>query len=158
MKLKNEAIVGLVVLASLVVLVVGAFWLSGRTWGEEPVELVAIVRQAGELKEGNPVEFRGVQVGRVTRIALSPGGAGVLVTMEVSSEVQLPPQAGVVLSPASLFGDWQAGIVSMPTQPDLEFTHAEGLGERVLPGATLPDITELTAVGARIAGDLETLS
>ena len=28
----------------------------------------------------------------------------------------------------------------------------------ILPGATLPDITQLTAVGARIAGDLETLA
>src|SRR5690606_34421441 len=63
---------------------------------------------------------------------------------------------GVVLAPASLFGDWQAEIASQAEFPALEFT--EGRLPEALPGATLPDITELTAVGSRIAGDLEILS
>jgi phospholipid/cholesterol/gamma-HCH transport system substrate-binding protein len=97
-----------------------------------------------------------VQVGRVTDIKLAPGGEGVFVTMEVSQEVVIPPQAGVILAPASLFGDWQASLVSLASQPNLTFTRSAD--PDVLPGATLPDITELTAVGARIAEDLETLS
>jgi phospholipid/cholesterol/gamma-HCH transport system substrate-binding protein len=87
---------------------------------------------------------------------LAPGGEGVLVTMEVRPGLDMPVQPAVVLAPASLFGDWQASIISMPSMPDLEFTTVALEG--VLPGATLPDITELTAVGARIAEDLETLS
>ena len=156
MRLKNEVTVGLVVIAGMILLVFGAFWLSGKPWAEEQVDLVAVFREAGELREGNPVKFRGVQVGRVNEIALAPGGEGVLVTMEVNPNMDLPPQPAVVLAPASLFGDWQASVINMASMPDLEFTRA-GV-EGVLPGATLPDITELTAVGARIAEDLETLA
>ncbi|MBW3628696.1 MAG: MCE family protein [Gemmatimonadetes bacterium] len=156
MKLKNEVTVGLVVLGSILLLLVAAFWLSGKPFGQSQVERVAIFREVGELKEGNPVKSRGVQVGRVTKIELSAEGEGVLVRMDIDPNLVFPPQPAVVLAPASLFGDWQASIISMPTQPDLEFTRATARG--ILPGSSLPDITQLTAVGARIADDLETLS
>lgn len=156
MRLKNEVTVGMVVIAALVLLVIGTFWLSGKPWREAQVELRAIFEEVGELREGNPVKFRGVQVGRITGIDLAEGGAGVLVTMEVQPNMTLPPQPAVVLSPASLFGDWQASIIPISDQPDLQFTRATEDG--ILPGASLPDITELTAVGARIAEDLELLA
>lgn len=156
MRLKNEVTVGVVVLVALAIMVIGALWLSGKPWAEPQKELVAIFPQAGQLTKGNPVKYRGVQKGRVTRIELAPGGEGVLVTMEVSPDLVLPPQPAVVLSPASLFGDWQASLVSMPQAPSLQFTRTSNPG--ILPGATLPDITELTAVGARIANNMETLA
>jgi phospholipid/cholesterol/gamma-HCH transport system substrate-binding protein len=157
MRLKNEVLVGVVVVLGIIIAVAGAFWLSGRAWGREQMEVVAVFRTVGELANGNPVKYRGVQVGRVIDISLSQDGQGVLVTMEVAADIELPPQPAVVLAPASLFGDWQASIVSYQTQQrDLEFTIATAPG--VVPGATLPDITELTAVGARIAGNLETLA
>jgi phospholipid/cholesterol/gamma-HCH transport system substrate-binding protein len=120
------------------------------------MELTGLFREVGELRDGNPVKFRGVQVGRVTAIELSEEGVGVLVGMQVSPDVALPADAAVLLAPASLFGDWQASIVSQATYPEMEFT--QGRPPDLLPGSTLPDITQLTAVGARIAGDLETLA
>ncbi|HET8656102.1 MAG TPA: MlaD family protein [Longimicrobiaceae bacterium] len=156
MRFKNEVTVGIMALVGLAILFFGAIWLSGKPWARKQQELVAIFHEVGQLTKGNPVTYRGVQQGRVTDIELAPGGTGVLVTMKVNPDLVLPPHAAVVLSPASLFGDWQATIVSMPSQPTLEFTRAPTRG--VLPGAALPDITQLTAVGARIAGDLETLS
>jgi phospholipid/cholesterol/gamma-HCH transport system substrate-binding protein len=156
MKLKNEVTVGVVVLVGIAVLVVAAFWLSGKPWGAEQREVRAIFYEVGELRNGNPVKYRGVQVGKVESIELAGEGSGVLVTMLVQPTIDVPAQPAVLLSPASLFGDWQAELISMSQQPDLVFatTNQEG----VLPGAALPDITELTAVGARIAEDLETLS
>src|SRR5690606_15965798 len=156
MRLKNEFTVGVVGLVSIVLLVVSAFWLSGKPWGQEQQQVVAIFHKVGELREGNPVKYRGVQVGRVTRIALASGGDGVVVTMLITPDITMPEQPAVLLSAASLFGDWQAELISISQQPDLAF--ASTTQENVLPGAALPDITELTAVGARIAEDLETLS
>lgn len=156
MRLKNEVMVGIVVIVGILILVVSAFWLSGRRWGEEQMEIVSIFREVGELREGNPVKFRGVQVGRVIRIGLSPDGEGVLVTLSASADIVLPPDPAVLLAPASLFGDWQASIVSLSSYPELEFTTTRSPG--ILPGSALPDITQLTAVGARIAGDIETLA
>lgn len=156
MKFKNEVMVGLVVLGAFAILIVGAVWLSGKPWAEQQRELAAIFREVGELKEGNPVVYRGVGVGRITAIELVAGGREVVIQMEVSPDIQLPPDAGVVVGPASLFGDWQASIVSRRTTPELEFVFARQPG--MLPGSALPDITQLTAVAARIAGDIELLS
>lgn len=156
MNLKNEALVGMVVVGGLVVLAAGAFFLSGAQWGAQEREIRAAFREVGTLSKGNPVKFRGVTVGRVDDIDLLPTGDGVLVTMTVSDEVVLPPDAGVVVSPESFFGDWQAGIVSRSAVENLEFTVVRG--EDVLPGAALPDITQLTAVAADIAEDLQILS
>ncbi|MQA89286.1 MAG: MCE family protein [Gemmatimonas sp.] len=156
MKLNNEAAVGIVVVAGIILTVVAAFWLSGRPWGEEPIEVAAVFREVGELRQGNPVKFRGVEVGRVAGIDLDAEGEGVVVAMQISPRVVPPADAAVLLAPASLFGDWQASIVSRSSYPELEFTTARQ--GQVLSGATLPDITQLTAVGARIAGNLETLA
>lgn len=156
MKLKNEVMVGVVVVVGIVLAVLGSFWLSGTPFGEEQAEITAVFSEVGELRAGNPVKFRGVQVGRVMEIEVDASGLGVVVTMMVSSDLELPSDAAVLLAPASLFGDWQAGIVSPSDFPALTFT--QGNPPELLRGATLPDITELTAVGARIAEDLETLS
>jgi phospholipid/cholesterol/gamma-HCH transport system substrate-binding protein len=156
MKLKNEVTVGVVVLVSIVVLVVSAFWLSGKPFGQEQQEIQAVFQEVGELREGNPVKLRGVPVGKISEIDLAPGGAGVIVTMLVDPDLDIGDDDAVLLSPASLFGDWQAELISISQQPDLPFTQMAGTD--VLPGASLPDITELTAVGVRIAEDLQRLS
>lgn len=156
MKLKNEALVGLTVILGIITALLGAVWLSGRSWGDEYKDVVASFSAVGQLAEGNPVTFRGVNVGRVSKIELSPRGTGVYVTMSVRPDVPLQGDVGVLLGSASLFGDWQAEIVSQSEYPDMLFTTAPR--RDVLPGATLPDISELTAVAARIASDIETLS
>jgi phospholipid/cholesterol/gamma-HCH transport system substrate-binding protein len=156
MRVKNEALVGIVVLAGILTAIVGSVWLSGRSWGAPQQEVVATFREVGALSQGNPVKFRGVSVGRVTGIELSRRGDGVFVTMNIRPDVVLPADAGVLLSAESVFGDYQAQLVSMSQYPELQFTSPQRAD--VLPGASLPDFTELTAVAARIAGDLETLS
>ncbi|HEU0016015.1 MAG TPA: MlaD family protein [Longimicrobium sp.] len=156
MKLKNEAAVGLVVILGILTALAGAVFLSGQPWNAPQKDVVATFDEVGALAEGNPVVYRGVNVGRVSGIELSPRGTGVYVTMAVTPDLQLPPDAAVLLASASMFGDWQAEIISQAKYPDLEFTTAPRRG--VLPGAALPDISELTAVAARIAADIETLS
>jgi phospholipid/cholesterol/gamma-HCH transport system substrate-binding protein len=158
MRMRNEVLVGIVVVAGLLILAIGGFWLSGRVWGKEEREIMAAFEDIGLLAPGNPVKYRGVNIGRVDEIHLAARGSGVLVTMMVDAEVPLPEDAGVVLSAESFFGDWQAVIVSraQPEYQELAFATAPRRG--VLPGATLPDITQLTAVAARIAGDIELLS
>lgn len=156
MKLKNEALVGMVVLGGIIVALVGAIWLSGKSFGNPQRELKAVFNEVGVLAEGSPVKYRGVKVGRVTKIDLAPRGDGVLVTLNVDDRVVLPRDPGVVISPESFFGDWQAAIVSRATVKNLDFVTMQGV--RAIPGATMPDITQLTAVAADIAEDMQILS
>jgi phospholipid/cholesterol/gamma-HCH transport system substrate-binding protein len=156
MRLKNEVLVGIVVVLSIVGLVLGSYWMSGRPWARAEQEITAIFREVGQLRPGNPVVYRGVTTGRVTTIDLSADGRAVYVTMHIDPDIVLQPDAAVILAPQSMFGDWQAQIASRQRFPELEFTFTTR--PDVLPGAALPDISELTAVAARIAGDIQTLS
>ena len=156
MKLRNEALVGLVVLAGIIVALMGALWLSGQSFGAEQRTIRAVFTEVGVLSEGNPVKYRGVRVGRVVAIELAPQGNAVLVTMQVDDNLVFPADPGVMIAPESFFGDYQAAIVSRSTVQNLEFVEMRGLD--ALPGATMPDITQLTAVAADIAEDMQILS
>jgi phospholipid/cholesterol/gamma-HCH transport system substrate-binding protein len=157
MKLKNEVLVGLVVLAGIVVALVGAIWLSGQSFGTPQRELKAVFTEVGVLAEGSPVKYRGVRVGRVSKIELAPLGDGVVVSMGVDDKVVLPPDAGALIAPESFFGDWQVALVSRAATQNVDFVRMRG-STGVLPGATMPDITQLTAVAADIADDMQILS
>src|SRR5574341_1358885 len=83
--------------------------------------------------------------------------------MQIYEGVLLPARPAVIVASASLFGEWQAGIISLddpvddPTlRRDLEDAMREG--GRVWPGAALPDIGQLTAQANRIATDIASVS
>jgi phospholipid/cholesterol/gamma-HCH transport system substrate-binding protein len=153
---RNEVVVGLVVLAGIAVIIFGTMWLRGLVLGREEVEVQARFREVGQLLTGSAVKFRGVPIGRVEAIALEPTGAAVIVTMSISAAVRLPPDPVVILAPESMFGDWQAEIVSRSQFRFYEY--AESLDPDLLPGYALPDMSRLTAVADQIARNLATIS
>ena len=69
----------------------------------------------------------------------------------------------VIAASASLFGEWAASLVSLdqlPSDPNIKqaITEAQAAGGGKWPGATLPDIGQLTAQASRIATDIATVS
>ncbi len=156
MKGRNEVAVGATVILALALIVFGTIWLQGRGFGREEMILQARFREVGQLLNGNPVKVRGVPIGRVQSIDLAPDGGGVIVSMRVRGNVQLPEDPVVILSPESMFGDWQAEISPRRIAPDYDY--AEAPDPAVLPGASLPDISRLTAVADRIAQNMAILS
>ena len=153
---RNEVIVGVVVLLSIVLIVFGTIWLKGMKLGSEEVMRQARFREVGQLLEGSTVKYRGVPIGRVETIELERGGGAVIVTMSVDGEIPLPPDPAVILAPESMFGDWQAEIVTRGTFPSYAFTEATEQG--MMPGYSLPDMSRLTAVADEIARNLATIS
>jgi phospholipid/cholesterol/gamma-HCH transport system substrate-binding protein len=68
-----------------------------------------------------------------------------------------------VAASRSLFGEWQATIVDLDQPPDdpnvrRDLEEALASAADAWPGATLPDIGQLTAQANRIAGDITSLS
>lgn len=156
MSRRNDVTVGLVIVAGIVLLVLGTLFLKGKRLGSEEETLHARFREVGLLSRGNPVMMRGVPVGRVEDIELEPSGNGVMVEMSIKQNLPLPKDPVVLLSPKSMFGDWQAEIFPRSAFP--QYDYAESPDRTVLPGATLPDITRLTAVADEIARNLAVLT
>jgi len=161
-KRENEFAVGLVVIAALAVVVGGALWLSGAHFGKTEETVTARFRTVGGLGVGNPVVLRGVRVGRVEAIRLAPGN-WVEADLKIYAGVTLPQKPAVIAASASLFGEWAATLISsdpLPNDPNVRqaLVEAQAAGGGKWPGATLPDIGELTAQASRIATDIGTVS
>jgi phospholipid/cholesterol/gamma-HCH transport system substrate-binding protein len=163
MKRRDELIVGATILFSLAVVTVGAIWLAKAQVGSGQYLQTARFHTVGGLGEGNPVVLRGVRVGRVRDVRLSPSGEWVLADLQIYEGALLPQEPAIIAASASLFGEWQAEIIDLLSPPDdptvqraLLLAASEG-GEQ-WPGATLPDIGQLTAQAGRIATDIATVS
>jgi phospholipid/cholesterol/gamma-HCH transport system substrate-binding protein len=161
-KRENEFAVGLVVIAALALVVGGALWLSGAHLGKTDAAVTARFRTVGGLGVGNPVVLRGVRVGRVEAIRLAPDN-WVEADLKIYSGVTLPAKPAVIAASASLFGEWAATLISsdpLPNDPNVRqaLVEAQAAGGGQWPGATLPDIGQLTAQASRIATDIATVS
>jgi phospholipid/cholesterol/gamma-HCH transport system substrate-binding protein len=157
-KRKNEFAVGAAVLAALAVVIAGALWLSGTHLGRQPERYSARFRTVDGLQVGNPVLLRGVKVGRVMAIRLASND-WVEADFQLDDGVQLPAKPAVIASSASLFGGWNANIIPyepLPEDPNVRaaLVESDQAGGEAWPGATLPDIGQLTAQASRIAGDV----
>ena len=158
MKRENEFAVGLMVIAAFAAVVGGALWLSGTHLGGSEAMYTARFRTVGGMGVGNPVVLRGVRVGRVESIRLASGN-WVEADLKIYAGVAVPQKPAVIAASASLFGEWAATLVSLDqplNDPNVRQALAEAVaaGGNRWPGATLPDIGQLTAQASRIAGDI----
>jgi phospholipid/cholesterol/gamma-HCH transport system substrate-binding protein len=154
----NEFAVGLAVLAALALVIGGALWLSETDVNQKKVSYSARFRTVGGLGVGGPVTLRGVRVGRVEAIRLVEN-EWVETDFSIDRSVELPRKPAVISASASLFGEWTANIVPyepLPVDPNLRnaLIESDRAGGESWPGATLPDIGQLTAQASRIAGDV----
>ena len=163
MRRRKELLVGSVVLLGIAVAIYGTFWLQGRRFGSIETEIHVLMRDAGQLSNGNAVTFRGVNIGRVGDITVEDSGAAVRIQLLLDGDWILDDDAVVVLAPASMFGDWQAEIVTRSRFPQYDYSEvssdaqvAEGV--RVLGGYVLPDLSRLTAVADEVAQNVASLT
>jgi phospholipid/cholesterol/gamma-HCH transport system substrate-binding protein len=157
-KRSNEFAVGLAVLAALALVIGGALWLSETDVNQKKASYIARFRTVGGLGVGGPVTLRGVKVGRVEAIRLVEN-EWVETEFSIDRSVDLPRKPAVISASASLFGEWTANVVPfepLPVDPNLRnaLVESDEMGGDAWPGATLPDIGQLTAQASRIAGDV----
>jgi phospholipid/cholesterol/gamma-HCH transport system substrate-binding protein len=154
----NEFAVGLAIIAALAMVVAGALWLSETDVNKKKEIYIARFRTVGGLGVGAPVTLRGVKVGRVEAIRLVEN-EWVETDFSIDRDVELPAKPAVISAAASLFGEWSANIIPyepLPVDPNLRsaLVESDQAGGEAWPGATLPDIGQLTAQASRIAGDV----
>jgi phospholipid/cholesterol/gamma-HCH transport system substrate-binding protein len=84
------------------------------------------VTDAGGIRRGDPVQMRGVNIGRVMSFRIAPGG--VAVSLEIDHQYPIPSDSKVELRSSSLLGGMVANIV-----PGTSTRNARG--GAVLPGS-----------------------
>ena len=161
MKEGREILVGFVIIVAVIVAVTGTLWLQGSNFGRPTTTVQAMLGSVGQLSEGNPVTYRGVPIGFVDLIEVEPGGASVRVSLLLERDIALPDDAGLVLGPESLFGDWQAEVVSrenFPRFPFYEIPEGTASDGPLLAGYALPELSRLTASAEQISLNLADLT
>jgi phospholipid/cholesterol/gamma-HCH transport system substrate-binding protein len=162
MKRRDDVLVGATILLGLALMVAGAIWLSQSQLGAGGETHLARFRNVGGLGVGDPVILRGVRVGRVKAIRLGERN-WVETELQIYAGVLLPARPAIIVASASLFGEWQASVISLNDQID-DPTVKRGLEEAMRegghewPGVALPDIGQLTAQANRIATDIASVS
>ena len=159
MKRTNEFAVGLAVLLALALVVAGALWLSetdveqeaDRRRGAVPDRGRARRGRAGHAagREGRPGRGDPAGPGRVgrDRVQHRPGRGA---ARQARGHLRLRRACSASGAPTS------SPTSRPPTDPNLRDALAESdrAGGDAWPGATLPDIGQLTAQASRIAGDV----
>lgn len=161
MKRTNDFVVGIAVVVCALAIIAATMWVNQASFGERRSRVVARFRDVGSIRVGSAVVIRGVQAGRVESIELADAG-WVRMEMRLEEQAALPRDPIVLLNAASLFGEWQATITTrsaLPADIDLRRQIDEAGGEPgTIPGATLPDIAQLTAVAGGIAGNIASVA
>jgi phospholipid/cholesterol/gamma-HCH transport system substrate-binding protein len=156
-KRSNEFAVGITALIALGLIVGGAIALGQLPLGRSDEIRTARFRSIGGVGTGASVALRGVKVGRVAMIRVAPGD-WVEVDFRVPRDLKLPAHPAAIAAPATLFGEWRVNILDVQEAPSegvrAQLAEAAVPGGAVWPGATLPDIGEITLQASRIAGDI----
>jgi phospholipid/cholesterol/gamma-HCH transport system substrate-binding protein len=133
---KREVTVGAMVLGAIVLFIVGALWLSGKSVGGAGDLTVIEFTQVGNLKEGVPVLISGVNKGKVEQIRLiEPGQVRVLIGL--ADDVVPKADASARIVAISALGD-----VAIAFEPGVS---SELLGRGPIRGATEPTLTDRVA-------------
>ncbi|HWP37628.1 MAG TPA: MlaD family protein [Gemmatimonadales bacterium] len=102
---KQELKVGVLVILAVTVLVLGLFWLSGRTIGPRSLITVPVrFTNVSGLTPGDPVQISGVKVGRVANVVLEDVGS-VMVYLEVNRANRPRTDAKAIVASRDFFGE-----------------------------------------------------
>ncbi|WP_310487838.1 MlaD family protein [Chamaesiphon sp. VAR_69_metabat_338] len=100
----REGSVGLMLIAGLGIFGAIFLWLRGLTPGSQNYNVVAQFAEAPGLQTGAAVRFRGIRVGKVTRV--EPGVNGVEAVMEIDNpNTIVPKDVAVEVSQTGLIGE-----------------------------------------------------
>lgn len=99
---RGEFKVGAFVLVGLGALLVTLFLLTDPSTFRGRYRLVATVQEAGGIRRGDPVQMKGVNIGRVLDFALVP--EGVALTLELEGRWRVPDDSRVLLVSSGILG------------------------------------------------------
>ncbi len=147
MKRRDEVLVGLLLVVSIVVGLAGTIWLA-RGGLASGYPLYARFPWGAGLKNGQPVLLAGVNVGFVRKVELIPNGT-LLVTFSVNKEYEVPVGTTATVEPNGIFGDQ---LIALTPHAVVSSYHVKG--DTIPTGEGSPSVADLLSKADSIAGDV----
>lgn len=122
----RELWVGVFVILGVAAVLTALFTLTDASLFRGRYIIRTVVTDAGGIRRGDPVQMRGVNIGRVTSFRVAP--EGVAVDLEIDNQYPIPADSKVELRSSSLLGGMVANII-----PGTSAANARG--GLVLPGS-----------------------
>ncbi|HWL39975.1 MAG TPA: MlaD family protein, partial [Gemmatimonadaceae bacterium] len=144
MKKRDEVLVGLMLIVTIVVVVLGSLWLA-RGGLAKGYPLYAKFPWGAGLKQGQPVWLVGVTVGYVDEVELEQNGT-LITTFRITDDYKVPVGSKATVVPNGIFGDMAVALT--PERPN-PVSHSPG--DTVPVGPTTPGIAQITAKADSIA-------
>jgi phospholipid/cholesterol/gamma-HCH transport system substrate-binding protein len=105
----REVKVGLFVLIGITSFLIALFSLTDVGTFRGRYYITTVIEHAGGMRNGDPVQMRGVNIGRVTGFEMVP--EGVAVTMEIYNRYEVPEDSRVTVRSAGLLGGVVVDVV-----------------------------------------------
>lgn len=105
----REVKVGAFVLVGIAAFLVALFTLTDVGTFRARYYATTIIENAGGMRNGDPVQMRGVNIGRVSSFGMIPDG--VAVTMEIYNRYPVPEDSRVVVRSAGILGGMLVDVV-----------------------------------------------
>lgn len=151
MKKRDDVLVGLMVVVTIAVLVMGSLWLA-RGGLSKGYPLYAKFPWGAGLKQGQPVLLVGVSVGYVDDVALKQDGT-LITTFRIDNDYQVPRGTTAAVVPNGIFGD--AAVALTPARPNPSSFAA---GDTVPVGPSTAGIAQLTSKADSIATSVNAIT
>ena len=151
MKKRDEVLVGLLLIATIIIAVVGSLWLA-RGGLSKGYPLYAKFPWGAGLKQGQPVWLVGVSVGYVDNVELEQNGI-LITTLRITDNYKVPLGSKATVVPNGIFGDMAVALT--PERPN---PRSFNPGDTVPVGPTTPGIAQITAKADSIARSVNTVT
>ncbi len=105
----SELWVGALLIVATALVLVGYFWLTGRSIADRGYRLVLRAADAAGLARGSRVRLAGVEVGAVRNVRLD--GRAAMVELAIERDVLLPRDSRALVTSEGVFGNRQVQLV-----------------------------------------------
>ncbi len=130
--------VGIFVIFGILAVLLSLFTFTDAALFRGRYIVTTYVRDAGGIRRGDPVQMRGVNIGRVQRFRLGGEQDRVAIRLEIEGEYKIPADSKVVLKSQGIVGGTVADI--MPGVSDKVLHQGD-----VLPGESEVSLSEITS-------------
>ena len=104
MKISKDAIIGLVVIVTIVILIWGVNFLKGFNMLSSEQTFCAKYERVDGLKNSSPVTLRGYKIGQIKSIRFSQNADNLIVEFSISDEFQLPANTEARIVSSDIMG------------------------------------------------------